>query len=492
MLVGAFCLALAALDLSDGARHGGARPPGPSRFSPSAATTADGKPIRASSLGSSDYCGACHRDIFQQWAASAHHFSSFNNPFYRRVALDTARRSGGETLRWCAGCHDPIPLLAGEVGSGDLEGWAANAGITCLVCHRVAEVSGGNGGYVLDAPGFRSLTASEHPFVRGLHDGLIRVAPWLHRAALSRPVSRSSEFCGACHAQTIPGAINGARPFSVQNDYAQWRASRFSEHAGPDRPGRPAGCAGCHMPLVPSDDPAAKNGRIRSHRFAAANTALPSLNRDDEQLAAVEAFLADRPLAVELSGLRRNGGPRRALPGERAQVGRGELVELEVTVSSRRVGHTFPGGTVAFNEAWIELDAVDGRRRPVFHSGRVADDGEVDPGAVFYRAVFADRHGRPTDERNASSAAAALDSARLIPAGGVDVVLYRFAVPRDAASPLTVTARLNWRKFSARFARWAFEGRPAPRLPVTVVAEASRRFAVGSGASGRPPARSHQ
>ena len=47
------------------------------------------------------------------------------------------------------------------------------------------------------------------------------------------------------------------------------------------------------MPLVPSNDPAAKDGMVRSHRFPAANTALPFVNDDAEQLKAVQDFLQD-------------------------------------------------------------------------------------------------------------------------------------------------------------------------------------------------------
>src|SRR5262245_33972179 len=121
-------------------------------FGLSPARPADGRFIPAEGLGNSDYCGACHTDIYQQWSASSHHFSSFNNPFYRRVALHTLERRGRDVLALCAGCHDPLPLLSGELDRLDLKGWTANAGITCLACHRIAEVHGGNGGYTLRAP----------------------------------------------------------------------------------------------------------------------------------------------------------------------------------------------------------------------------------------------------------------------------------------------------------------------------------------------------
>ena len=32
----------------------------------------------------SDACKRCHEDIYNQWYSSAHHFSSFNNQWYRK------------------------------------------------------------------------------------------------------------------------------------------------------------------------------------------------------------------------------------------------------------------------------------------------------------------------------------------------------------------------------------------------------------------------
>ncbi len=65
------------------------------------------------------------------------------------------------------------------------------------------------------------------------------------------------------------------------------------------------------MPLVDSNDPAAKNGKVRSHRFAAANTALPFVNGDAAQLKAVQDFLRDGQITVDIFGLVRSPAARR-------------------------------------------------------------------------------------------------------------------------------------------------------------------------------------
>ena len=53
-------------------------------------------------------------------------------------------------------------------------------------------------------------------------------------------------------------------------------------------------CVDCHMPLVDSWDAGNVKGKVHSHRFPAANTALPFVNHHQEQLETVTAFLEGR------------------------------------------------------------------------------------------------------------------------------------------------------------------------------------------------------
>ena len=61
----------------------GAGPRSP--FFPSSADTDSGKIIPANFFMTSATCGKCHKDIYDQWNASMHHFSSFNNQWYRKA-----------------------------------------------------------------------------------------------------------------------------------------------------------------------------------------------------------------------------------------------------------------------------------------------------------------------------------------------------------------------------------------------------------------------
>ena len=54
------------------------------KFFPSSAQTTDGKNIPAEYFLQSEACERCHADIYKQWESSSHHFSSFNNQWYRK------------------------------------------------------------------------------------------------------------------------------------------------------------------------------------------------------------------------------------------------------------------------------------------------------------------------------------------------------------------------------------------------------------------------
>ena len=55
-----------------------------SPFFPSSADTNVKGTIPSNFFMTSQMCGRCHRDIYDQWNSSAHHFSSFNNQWYRK------------------------------------------------------------------------------------------------------------------------------------------------------------------------------------------------------------------------------------------------------------------------------------------------------------------------------------------------------------------------------------------------------------------------
>ena len=482
-----------------------------SPFFPSSANTTTGDIIPAEFFLTSKMCGRCHTDIYEQWDDSMHHFSSFNNQWYRKSIEYMQDVVGTQPSKWCAGCHDHAVFFNGRFDKpirDQIDTPAAQAGLGCTSCHAIVHVGStmGQGDFVVEYPPLHDLATSENPLLAWAHDRLAYMAPEPHRRTFLKPFhrERTEEFCAACHKVHLDVPVNDYRWIRGFNEYDNWQASGVSGQGARSfyYPERPMTCNDCHMPRVPSDDPAAKDGQIRSHRFAAANTALPFVNGDTEQLQAVQSFLRAGQISVDVFGIARvdeapvppttargddaltlsstfavgeespqygaarmvtTAGPPAdviaPLDLTAVAVRRGESVRVEVVLRTLNVGHFFPGGTVDAFDVWVEFEAVDDTGRVLLHSGAVADGGRgpVEPSAHFYRSLQLDGHGQPINKRNAWMARS-VAYVRLIPPGAADTIHYRLSVPEDAGDRIELRAKVNYRKFEWWYTQWAYAG----------------------------------
>ena len=83
-------------------------------FLPSNVQTSLGGAINGDVLAGSEGCGSCHKDIYDEWSASAHRWSA-SDVFYTTVAGVMQEETGIESTRYCGGCHNPIPILSGNL-----------------------------------------------------------------------------------------------------------------------------------------------------------------------------------------------------------------------------------------------------------------------------------------------------------------------------------------------------------------------------------------
>src|SRR5688572_3183824 len=303
---------------------------GPSSpFFPSSADTNVRGIIPATFFMTSESCGRCHQEIYKEWNSSAHHFSSFNNQWYRKSIEYMQDVVGTQPSKWCAGCHDHAVFFNGRFDrpiKEQIDTPEAQAGLGCTSCHSITRVGStmGQGDFEIEYPPMHDLAASENAFLRFMHDRLTFIDPQPHREIFMKPFHReqTAEFCSSCHKVHLDVPVNGYRWFRGFNDYDNWQASGVSGQGARSfyYPAKPQKCADCHMPLVKSSDPAAKNGMVRSHRFPGANTALPFVNHDTVQLKAVQDFLRDGQVSVDVFAITR-GAEARA--GENAGVGAG-------------------------------------------------------------------------------------------------------------------------------------------------------------------------
>jgi len=530
----------------------GAGPGSP--FWPSASDTNTGGIIPADFFMDSKLCGECHKDIYQQWKSSVHHFASFNNRFYRATILHMQELSGTQGSKWCAGCHDHAVFFNGRFDrpiKDQVDTPEAQNGLGCMSCHSIVHVgsSMGNGDFTIEYPPLHRIASSHNPYVRKLDAFLTYLNPEPHRRSFLRPFMRqdSPEFCAACHKVHLDQPVNHYRWLRGFNEYDNWQASGVSGQGARSfyYPPNPSTCTDCHMPLVESQDPGNRDGKVHSHRFPAANTAIPFVNHDEEQQRITEQFLQSGFITVDLFAAspveetkgevemrRRSADTSAAAPaaastfavGEEAEqsgpvtlreVGKlaapvdapgvrfqpGSTVRVDAVVRTRKIGHFFPAGTVDGFDVWLEFQARDARGRILAWSGSVQDNGRgpVEKGAHFYRSYQLDGDGNPIDKRNAWQTRSLL-YVRLIPPGAADTVHFRVAIPRDAAGPLTLEVKLNYRKFTRYYTEFAFAGvakpgsagldhdsreytfdaGPVPDLPIVTLARAATTVELGS------------
>lgn len=506
----------------------GAGPRSP--FWPSSANTNVNGLIPSNFFMDSKLCGECHKDIYEQWNSSMHHFASFNNQWYRKSIEHMQDISGTQGSKWCAGCHDHAVFFNGRFErpiKEQVDTPEAQTGLGCVSCHSIVHVNGsmGNGGFTIEYPKLHDLASSRDPIIRRLDRFFTEVAPETHRRTFMKPFMKdNAEFCSACHKVHLDVPVNNYRWLRGFNDYDNWQASGVSGQGARSfyYPEKPLTCGGCHMPLVPSRDPGNRKGMVHDHRFAAANTAVPTQKGDRAQLAAVKGFLQSGFISVDIftaapaedapgiQMLRRRDSEPKLMStfavGEEAEVsspyflrevGRvaapledgsvklepGATVRMDVVVRTRKIGHFFPGGTVDAFDVWLELEARDADGKPVFWSGMVEDGGKgpVERGAHFYRSLMLDGEGEPINKRNAWQARS-LFYVRLIPPGAADTAHFRVRIPKDVKGPLTFTAKLNYRKFAHFYTGYAFDQKNVPDVPIVTLASDTVRLDVaGNG-----------
>ncbi|MEO8188751.1 MAG: tetratricopeptide repeat protein [Acidobacteriota bacterium] len=454
-------------------------------FFPASSETFDQGLLDGKKLAANDYCQSCHPDSFHQWERSAHRFSSFNNPFYRKSVELMADRVGRERTKWCSGCHDPVVLFTGQMGAAtqakfSYDSWEGQQGLTCMSCHSITEVKDirGNGSYVIEESKQYPFAFSKNGTLKAVNRLLIRMEPSLHRKTFLKPVMRTPEFCAACHKVALIPALNSYRWMRGQNHYDTWYDSGVSGRAVRSfyDPPAPKACRDCHLPPYRSDEFGNRKGELHDHLFPAANTALPFIRGDRETEKRTRDFLQNKVLTIDLFAIRR-GDQRLVLGADPVRVQPGETLELEAVVRTRGVGHPYTNGTADSNETWVSLDGQSAGTS-FFRSGVLDASGRLDPAADRLSQIVIDHEGGHMDRRQPEDIHVSLYNNGIGP-GAARVVHYRIRVPDDAKGSIELTAAAQYRKFSRDYTTFSL-GAAQPSLPVTTLASDTVRLPVGA------------
>ncbi len=392
-------------------------------------------PALAAEMGSFKYhdfkkpqkCGACHKEIFQEWKESlmAQAFThEWDQVEYFKLALPHALKEPkvAGVKAGCIGCHAPLAFLAGDIPPKEASaGTRANEGVSCEICHNITgstEKEPFNFSYIIQ-PGKTKMGPRAD------------ARPMGHKVKQSDFI-KSAEFCATCHDEASPyGAW-------VKETYREWKAGPYAKEG--------VVCQDCHMYRAPG-----KAATMGPKRADIAHHVFHGSHSPTKLAGAID-------LALYVN-------KKKASPGDR--------IKIRAELFNGKAGHKIPSGSAEERMLWLEVWAIDANGKswhlPVKKKGfkgeeyTIADpnayayfaigeimelkdfkglkrDGNVPAGARIFRRPFFDPKGRMTicqwyTEKND------LVDYRIGPRE-TKIENYEFQIPAGAKGPITIKANL--------------------------------------------------
>jgi hypothetical protein len=344
----------------------------------------------------------------------------------------------------CSTCHMPMAHVAmctagrptsvfdNVAALSDAEGMYAADGVSCTVCHQIAQQGLGRpesftGRFVLDqARDGTRVAFGPYRVMHGAARMMWSASGYMPAAA---PHNQSSDLCGTCHTvYNHIGDTAGGRGLAEQTPYLEWLHSEYRTERS---------CQSCHMEEIEGYAPLSNymghaRGGISRHDFRGANVFMLRL------LAA-----HSNDLAVLAPPLELERAQTRTLAYLTAQSASLDIVEASaeadrvtvVVAVTDQAGHKLPTG-YASRRAWLHVVVRAGDGSTVFESGKPLPDGRIEgnendsdrgrfephyqsidgPEQVqVYEAVLGDRRGAMTT--GPTSAVTYLKDNRLVPRG---------------------------------------------------------------------------
>lgn len=486
-------------------------------FAPSLATTNTGEVFDARSLGGSEGCGTagCHEEIYKEWQVSAHRYSAMDVGF-QKVQTVMAQQNGPESTRYCGGCHDPISLFSGSKNIYTAEDDLTNhigyqEGVSCIACHAIKETDvKGNANYVVNQPKRYMYEMMEGETAQVISDFLIRSYPQYHVESLQHKLFKSPEFCAGCHKQFIDEEINQVGWVQLQNQFDNWRKSRWNH---PGDPTKTVECRECHMPLMASSDPGSGDDldynrtegdqKHRSHRFLAANQFIPmamKLPGAEEHVELTKKWLQGKIEIPEIADKWKEGP---AIPIELVvddNVIAGEDVKIQAVITNNKVGHEFPTGPLDIIQAWVEIIVTDQDDNVIFTSGKRDEKNFIEPGTFIFKAEPVDQYGNLIDKHNLWEMVGVRYRRSMFPGFSdkaefsfpcpstlqtmdkepFSQTKFEFKAPDQKVTELKISAKLLYRKFDQFLLNFLFGEEAGLTATVTVLSEDFKTVTVNS------------
>ena len=457
-------------------------------FLPSNASTETGEFLSVKSFPSAAYCGHCHQEAHAEWRQSVH-ANSFRAPWYVKNVNVLMNTKGIEFARHCEGCHNPIALTSGSMTKNSPVDRKFDVdGITCSVCHSMVKVdTRGTGSYVLARPAV--IVDSEGKPVYGeVSDKDILAHLDRHSKAVMKDYYRTSEFCSACHKAALPKILNDYKWQRAIFLYDEWQLSSFAKQS--PLPfyvkDQVSTCQTCHMKAedLQLPDAGAKDGKLASHRWLGANTVMAKYYGYDAQMEKLLAFLRNGVLNVDIFGIERNGELLIAPLGSQPfSIAAGDALTVSVVIQNKGAAHSYVPEQRDFYESWVEFEAKDSSGRTLLHSGVLRADGSLDPSAHSFTNRLVNKDGGLNGLHQVWNTRVVAYN-NTIQSGRSQIVRYEFKVPDDAKGPISVTAKVNYRRFNQRFIDYGLGLHYS--MPAVEIAARTREIEVGENAAAAP------
>jgi len=286
----------------------------------------------------------------------------------------------------CATCHMPMARFdaavagdRGEVFANLSQGAPAHReafdGVSCTVCHQIAEANLGthasfDGGFEID----RSTPLGERPLYgpHAVDDKRRSVMRSSGQFVASQATHvQRSELCATCHTlytSALDDAGEKIGELPEQVPYQEWLHSDYRATRS---------CQSCHMPELVEDTPITSvlgepRPRLSQHTFRGGNAfMLGILNRYRGELG-VTALPQELDTAIRET--EEYLGASAQLTLDTARV-RGSTLELDVGVASLS-GHKLPTAYPA-RRVWLHVRVTDATGAVIFESGAMRPNGSI-------------------------------------------------------------------------------------------------------------------
>src|SRR5438876_108224 len=207
---------------------------------------------------------------------------------------------------------------------------------------------------------------------------------------------------------------------------------------------------------APLLDDSSKKGTLVSHRWATANTAIPTFYKWPDQLNAVTKFLENDALGIDIFAIRRKSRGVSAqefiAPVNRSnfKIAGGDRITAEVVITNKNIGHSFPPELRDFYEAYVEFIVSNDAGKALYWSGFIKPDGYLDEAAHNYKTYLVKADGTYNDKHHIWRTRVFAQNNQ-INSGRSDVARYQFQVPQNVTGTLRLTARVRYRRFTRVF-----------------------------------------